>query len=164
MSSSNRHAISHYLTMLLCCFGAAVMSDPALAAQQPVTLTNTLTQIGRYSVVATAPTKGQVDLLSVTAAITVPKEIQTIGGALHWLLQDSGYRLAQETVLTDDVHAMLDLPLPAVHRRFEPMPLITVVALMVGPAFRLVQDPVHRLLAFERCDTTPSHPSIGETL
>jgi type IV pili sensor histidine kinase/response regulator len=102
----------------------------------------TLTQTGRYSVMAAQPTTGQRDLLSVTRAITIPGDIDSVGEAFHWMLRDSGYRLAADAVLS---------PLPAVHRRFEPMPLQTVMGLMIGPAFHLIQDPVHRLIAFERC-------------
>jgi len=41
------------------------------------------------------------------------------------------------------------------------MPLKTVIGLMVGPAFHLVQDPVHRLIAFERCTDASHHTSTG---
>tara|TARA_R110002124_G_scaffold5786_5_gene36308 strand:- start:932 stop:1276 length:345 start_codon:yes stop_codon:yes gene_type:complete len=97
------------------------------------------------------PTAGQRDLLSVTRAITIPGDIESVGEAFHWMLRDSGYRLAADVVLSEEAKAMLELPLPAVHRRFEPMPLQTVMGLMIGPAFHLIQDPVHRLIAFERC-------------
>jgi hypothetical protein len=39
--------------------------------------------------------------------------------AVRWLLRDSGYRLAEQPVLTADAHAMLQLPLPAVHRQVD---------------------------------------------
>ncbi len=97
------------------------------------------------------PTAGQRDLLSVTRAITIPGDIESVGEAFHWMLRDSGYRLAADVVLSEEAKAMLELPLPAVHRRFEPMPLQTVMGLMIGHAFHLIQDPVHRLIAFERC-------------
>ena len=58
---------------------------------------------------------------------------------------------------------MLELPLPAVHRRIEPMPLQTVMGLMIGPAFQLIQDPVHRLIAFERCADGPDPVATGGT-
>jgi type IV pili sensor histidine kinase/response regulator len=132
-----------------------------LAAVQPATSSKSVTQVDRYSVVATGPTAGQRDLLSVTAVISIPSDIESLGDALRWILQDSGYRLAANPVLTEEVRVMLELPLPAVHRRFELMPLKTVMGLMVGPAFYVVQDSVHRLIAFERCGTTPDHSSAG---
>ncbi len=149
---------------MLCGLVVAIMNNTALAAAQPATSNKRVTQIDRYSVTATGPTAGQHDLLAVTVAIAIPNGIESLGDALRWILRDSGYRLAADPVLSEEVRAMLELPLPAVHRRFEPMPLKTVVALIVGPAFHVVQDPVHRLLAFERCYTTPDILSVGGVL
>ena len=158
MSSSKHSAIPQRLTIWLCCTGVAITGHSAWAAQQMNSVKGAQAQIGRYSVIAVAPTAGQQDLLSVTRSITIPNDINTVGDALHWLLRDSGYRLADHAVLSEETIDMLDLPLPNAHRAFEPMPLKTVIGLMVGPAFHLVQDPVHRLIAFERC-TDASHPT-----
>ena len=163
MSSSKHHPMSQLLRILLCCSAAAVMSHSAVAEERPVTAISTLTQIDRYSVIAVRPTAGQRDLLSVTRAITIPGDIESVGEAFHWMLRDSGYRLATDTVLSEEVRAMLELPLPAVNRRFEPMPLQTVLGLMIGPAFHLIQDPVHRLIAFERCADGPDPVATGGT-
>ena len=163
MSSSKHHPMSQLLRILLCCSAAAAMSHSAVAEERPVTAISTLTQIDRYSVIAVRPTAGQRDLLSVTRAITIPGDIESVGEAFHWMLRDSGYRLATDTVLSEEVRAMLELPLPAVHRRFEPMSLQTVLGLMIGPAFHLIQDPVHRLIAFERCADGPDPVATGGT-
>ena len=122
-----------------------------------------MTQIDRYSIVVAAPTAGQSNLLAETSAISIRNDIERLGDALRWLLRDSGYRLADDRVLSDEVHAMLTLPLPATHRQFEAMPLRVVVELIVGPAFHIVQDPVHRLLAFERCGSAPAYSSSAGT-
>ncbi|MBC43815.1 MAG: pili assembly chaperone [Pusillimonas sp.] len=132
-----------------------------MAAERPFTTMSTLTQTGRYSVMAAQPTAGQRDLLSVTRAITIPGDIDSVGEAFHWMLRDSGYRLAADAVLSEEAKAMLALPLPAVHRRFEPMPLQTVMGLVIGPAFHLIQDPVHRLIAFERCSEFSAPNATG---
>ena len=163
MSSSKHHPMSQLLRILLCCSAAAVMSHSAVAEERPVTAISTLTQIDRYSVIAVRPTAGQRDLLSVTRAITIPGDIESVGEAFHWMLRDSGYRLATDGVLSEEAAAMLELPLPAVHRRFEPMPLQTVMGLMIGPTFHLIQDPVHRLIAFERCADGPDPVATGGT-
>jgi|GEM_PF-530896 len=162
MSSSYIRSLPQRLAMLACCLGVVVASKAVFAAEPPVTSSNTVTQIGRYSVVVAGPTAGQLDPLSAKAAISIPNDIESVGNALRWILQDSGYRLAADPVLTEEVQTMLKLPLPAVHRRFEPIPIKTVMALVIGPAFQIVQDPVHRLIAFERCITTPIHSSTGE--
>jgi type IV pili sensor histidine kinase/response regulator len=132
-----------------------------MTAERPVTASTTLTQIGRYSVIAVRPIAGQRDLLSVTRSITIPGDIGSVGEAFHWMLRDSGYRLATDAVLSKEARAMLELPLPDVHRRFDPMPLDTVMGLIIGPAFHLIQDPVHRLIAFERCTDVPDAHATG---
>ena len=151
------------LSMLLCGLAVALANNAVLAATIPPTSNKSVTQIDRYSELATGPTLEQRDLLTVTLAISIPNDIASLGGALRWILRDSGYRLAPDPVLPPEVHAMLKLPLPAAHRRLEPMPLKAVLALMVGPAFHVVQDSVHRLLSFERCNTVQNYsPTQGE--
>lgn len=162
MFSARHQRSPRILPSLLCSFSLTAVSDVALAAAPPERDLGALTQVGRYSVLAAGPTTGQRDLLAATNAIDIPLDVKTVWDALHWLLRDSGYRLAADSVMSGDVKAMLELPLPAVHRRFEPMPLHTVIGLIVGPAFDLVQDPVHRLLAFERCAGTPDSAAMGE--
>ena len=161
MSLSHCPLTPRFLKVLAFWSGLAVVSHSAVAEQQPVASISTLTQIGRYSVIAARPTPGQRDLLSATRAITIPIDISNVGTALHWVLRDSGYRLAADAVLSEEVKAMLALPLPAAHRRFGPMPLKTVLGLMSGPAFQVVQDPVHRLIAFERCADSKNHNATG---
>ena len=161
MSSSKHSANPRRLTMWLCCTGVAIAGQSVWADQQLISAIGAQTQIGRYSVIAVAPTAEQQDLLSVTKSITIADDINTVGDALHWLLRDSGYRLADHAVLSEDAIDMLDLPLPNAHRAFEPMPLKVVIELIVGPAFHLVQDPVHRLIGFERCADVSHHASTG---
>jgi len=161
MSSSKHPATSRRLTVFVCCTVVAFASQSVGAEPQHFSVIGAQTQIGRYSVIAAGPTAGQRDLLSVTRSINVPHDINSVGGALRWLLRDSGYRLADEAILSEEALAMLELPLPNAHRYFEPMPLKAVIGLLVGPAFHLVQDPLHRLVAFERCINVSNPTSTG---
>jgi len=110
-------------------------------------------QVGRYSVIAAVPTKAQVDLLATALTIRFPERIQTLGEAVRYLLQRSGYRLAKVESIGPDTVMLFALPLPAVHRSLGPMTLKDALETLAGPAFNLVQDPVHRLVTFERCST-----------
>ena len=83
--------------------------------------------------------------------VRFPKRIQTLGEAVRYLLQRSGYRLATAEAIGPDTVALFALPLPAVHRSLGPMTLRDALETLAGPAFHLVQDPVHRLITFERC-------------
>ena len=163
MVSLQHHRVPQLLTILLCWSGLVIFSNSALAGQQLSSVVDSHAQVGRYSVIAVRPTAGQQDLLSVARAITIPSNIKRVGDAPDWLLHDSGYRLADDAVLSEEVVAMFDLPLPAAHRQFEPMPLNAVLGQMVGPAFRIVEDTVHRLIAFERCKDASDPMSIGGT-
>ena len=108
-------------------------------------------QVGRYSLLTAAPTKAQIELLATTVAIRFPKRIQTVGEAVRYLLQRSGYRLAAAGSMGPDTVDLFILPLPAVHRSLEPMALRDALKTLAGPGFQLVQDPIHRLITFERC-------------
>ena len=122
-----------------------------------------INKVARYSVVRPSPTPGQTNLLAVSAPLHVPSDINTVGGALEWVIEGSGLRLAAPDRLTDDVKNMLNLPLPNAHRQFQALPLKDVLTLLAGPAFVLVHDPVHRLLAFERCRDNTQRQGLTNT-
>ena len=128
-------------------------------------------QVGRYSVIAAVPTEAQADLLATTLTIRFPVRIQTLGEAVRYLLQRSGYRLAKIDLIEPDTVTLFTLPLPAVHRSLGPMTLRDALETLAGPAFNLVQDPIHRLITFERCSTdrlalqefgTPSEMEVAQ--
>jgi len=108
-------------------------------------------QVGRYSLLAATPTEAQAELLATTMTIRFPERIQTVGESVRYLLQRSGYRLTNAESISPDTGALFALPLPAVHRSLGPMTLRDALETLAGSAFHLVQDPVHRLVTFERC-------------
>lgn len=108
-------------------------------------------QVGRYSLLAATPTEAQAKLLAARMTVRFPGRIQTVGEAVRYLLQRSGYRLASLESIGPDTVTLFALPLPAVHRNLGPMTLRDALATLAGPLFHLVQDPVHRLVSFERC-------------
>ncbi len=154
------------LVMVLAAAGIWIISPPLHAVEM---------QVGRYSVLPARPTVEQADLLSAVVTVRFQEPVRTVGEAVHHLLQDSGYRLAEHhgaslTVLLGlplspgPVHrapprtphgasltVLLGLPLPGVHRNLGPLTLRQALETLAGPVFRLVQDPVHRLVSFELC-------------
>ena len=108
-------------------------------------------QVGRYSLLVATPTEAQAELLATTITVRFPARIQTVGEAVRYLLQRSGYRLATAESIGPDTVALFALPLPAVHRSLGPMTLRRALEMLAGPTFSLVQDPVHRLIAFKGC-------------
>ncbi len=119
-------------------------------------------QVGRYSLHTVTPTEAQLDLLATTVTIQVPKRIQTVGEAIRYLLQRSGYRLAKTEITKPDTVVLFALPLPAVHRNLGPITLRGALETLAGPAFKLVQDRFYRCITFERSSIEkPVGPVVG---
>ena len=108
-------------------------------------------QVGRYATLPALPTQEQVRLLSAIVNVAFPASVVTIGQAVHYLLQPSGYRLSPQGTSEPIREMLLNLPLPEPHRALGTMPLKAALGTLAGPAFRLVEDPVNRLVSFERC-------------
>ena len=131
------------LVFLSAVMGACVAISPQLHAGE--------VQVGRYSTLRAMASVAQADLLSVIITVRFPEHIQTIGAALRYLMQRSGYRLADHRAANFVLADLLALPLPAVHRTLGPIPLSQALETLAGPVYHLVQDPVHRLVSFELC-------------
>ena len=108
--------------------------------------------VARYSTVEPAPSLAQRDPLAAPVVSVLPASVNRIGEAVETLLGPAGYRLASPFAAEAERAELLDLPLPEAHRTLGPLPLRTALAILAGPAFRLVEDPVHRLISFERCE------------
>ena len=111
--------------------------------------------VARYSTIRAVPTVAQQDPLAASVRTTLPPSVVRVGEAIAALLAPSGYRLADVQAAGPDRETLLALPLPESHRDLGPMPLRLALATLAGPAFVLVEDPVHRLVSFERCTSTP---------
>ena len=106
-------------------------------------------QVGRYSTVMPVARPAQADLLQAVVSLRFPEDVTTVGAALHHLLRRSGYRLAEPVDADPRTEILTGQPLPAVHRDLGPITLDRALTTLAGPAWRLVVDPVHRLVGFE---------------
>lgn len=120
-------------------------------AMLPSTLHANELQVGRYSSLEALPTEAQRNLLAVVSTIEFQDEVTTVGEALRTVLVGSGYRLAPLASSAAPLTQLLVLPLPNVHRSLGPMTLAAALQTLVGPTFRLVEDPMHRLIGFDVC-------------
>jgi len=137
----NKHRSAFVISIFL--VGTCLTVAPRLQANE--------VQVGRYLMLSATPTEAQADLLAANIKVQLPKRIHTIGEAIHYLLQRSGFRLAASEAMAPEITVLFDLPLPAVHRSLGPISLRRALETLAGPAFQLVQDPMHRLIAFEPC-------------
>lgn len=109
-------------------------------------------QVGRYSTVRPVAGLAQRDPLAAPVVSALPASVTRIGDAVAILLEPSGYRLSSPLVGDSERAELLNLPLPEAHRVLRPLPLRTALKILAGPTFTLVEDPVHRLISFERCE------------
>jgi len=124
---------------------------PALALAEEVT--EQAIRVGRYSAILPVPTAAQNNPLQTVIEVQFPDPIHTVGDALRHVLQGSGYRLAQVYASDPAMTDLLSQPLPEAHRGLGPLTLEAALTTLTGPTFRLVIDPLHRLLSFEVRET-----------
>ena len=109
-------------------------------------------QVGRYSTMKTLPTEAQQNIFTTVTNIQFDSSITTVGEAMRYLLEDQGIRLAVPKSDEAKVHTLIALPLPQIHRQLGPISLRHALETLAGPVWRLVQDPIHRLVSFELCN------------
>ncbi|MXZ54737.1 MAG: pili assembly chaperone [Gammaproteobacteria bacterium] len=109
-------------------------------------------QVGRYSTMKTLPTEAQQNIFATVTNVQFDSSITTVGEAMRHLLENQGIRLAVPRTQENQVHTLLALPLPQIHRQLGPISLRHALETLAGPVWRLVQDPIHRLVSFELCN------------
>jgi type IV pili sensor histidine kinase/response regulator len=109
--------------------------------------------VARYSTLPLVPSSAQQDPLSEITEQNFDDDIQRIGEALERVLEPTGYRLATDAHADPRRATLLALPLPAVHRHLGPLPRRAMLSVLAGAPWILVEDPLHRLVSFERCTT-----------
>lgn len=128
----------------LACLFVVHFSSLALVAEEEV-------QVGRYSSVQPIPTPAQQDIFLTVSSVEFPDSVKTVGDAFDYVLEEQGYQIAHGSKVDKKMEVLLALPLPKSHRSLGPMTLKSILETLAGPVWFLVQDPIHRLVAFERC-------------
>ncbi len=103
--------------------------------------------IDRYTLQSLHPTSQQQDLMSVVVHIEFPASVATVGDAIDYLLQQSGYSLKGST--SRNLGEMMNKPLPRVHRSIGPTELRMALVTLVGKPWKVVENPLERTIDFE---------------
>ena len=109
-------------------------------------------QIGRYATVRALPTEGQRDVLSMQLTRHFDANVKSVGDAVAAILKEVGYSLSDPATADSRRQRLLQLPLPNTHRQLGPITIRDMLATLAGPGWQLVEDPVDRLVTFDRCD------------
>ncbi len=113
---------------------------------------------GRYTLVSTAPTTEQRDLLAQIIDVSIASSLSpSVQDALHYVLLRSGYSLCPAAA---PVSVLFSRPLPAAHYRLGPIPLRSALQILAGPAWNLTANDVSRSVCFEPQKTDSSALSI----
>jgi len=106
-------------------------------------------QTGRYSAVAAVPTPAQEAPLNAIISVQFPDGVTTVGQAIQRVVAGTGYSLSDILHWDIEVLELFERSLPSVHRNLGPLSVSRALKTLVGPAFHVVIDPVHRLVGFE---------------
>ena len=102
----------------------------------------------RYLSTPLGPETAQADLLKTIVDIHFPDRINTVGGALDYLLNPYGYQL-DEAPYVDEQYSLLVLKLPEPHRYLTSMTLLDAAATLGGKSFQPLINPVKRSVHFQ---------------
>ena len=127
--------------------------DPLVAATAtPPPARPPVAHYSRYTLVEMAPDAAQTDLLQQILDVHIPAtQANSVGDTLRYVLLQSGYRLCNDPV----IRALDEFPLPAGQVHLGPLPLGSILQLLVGRAWELDVDEPNRRICFCRPTDDP---------
>ena len=125
------------ITLTLLVGGKAVAAD-----------TNNRHSISRYTSINTTPELRQSNPLLTVVSFTFPPTVMTVGQAVSYTLDQTGYTLVDAEKLPEQTKIMLALQLPSIQRKFSYVTVQSALRALAGDAFILLVDPVRRQISF----------------
>jgi conjugative transfer region protein (TIGR03748 family) len=105
-------------------------------------------KLNRYTNINTGYSAARTNPLKTVVSIKYPPAIKTVGQAIFYSLDESGYSLSKPENLTAEAKTLLSLPLPRSHRQFKYLSVETILKTLSGEAYSLLVDPVTRKINF----------------
>lgn len=109
-----------------------------------------VTQVNRYATVDNKPLVAQINPLLAVQQVHFPQEVKTVGQAMQWWLQYSGFKLAAQEKQPDSLQKVMNQPLPQIDRNLGPLMVKDGLEVLAGQlVFTLVSDPLLREVNFK---------------
>lgn len=109
-----------------------------------------VTQINRYATVENKPLVAQVNPMLTVQQIHFPQQVVTVGDALTYWIQYSGFKLTNDSQLSSALKTLMAQPLPQVDRNLGPLTIQDGLTVLVGQeVFTLIQNPLTRTVSFK---------------
>ena len=109
-----------------------------------------VTQINRYATVENKPLPAQIHPLLAIQQIHFPQDVKTVGQAIGWWLQYSGFTLASIDKQPASLQVIMRQTLPQVDRNLGPLTVREGLEVLAGQqVFMLVEDPLLRIVNFK---------------
>ena len=108
------------------------------------------TQINRYATVENKPLRAQVNPLLAVQQIHFPQSVQTVGQAMTYWLQYSGFSIAKVDKQPASLQAVMQQRLPQIDRNLGPLTIKDGLEVLAGQeVFTLTQNPLLREVNFK---------------
>lgn len=96
------------------------------------------------------PQKLDVDPLSLYARTVWPEDVTTVGAAVSYLLEPSGYKLALNYPAPSDALRLANGSIPPIAKLHRTMPVVDAIQLLIGLDNYVIVDHRNKLVSFSR--------------
>ena len=109
-----------------------------------------VTEVNRYATVNNKPLAAQINPLLAVQQVHFPQEVKTVGQAITYWLQYSGFSLSKADKQPLSLQAVMQQPLPQIDRHLGPLTVRDGLEILVGQdVFSLTQNPMLREVNFK---------------
>jgi conjugative transfer region protein (TIGR03748 family) len=135
--------MEHRKLLSLVLTSAYLIGGCAVAAED-----NNRHSISRYTSISTTPELRQSNPLLTVVSFSFPPTVTTVGQAVTYTIEQTGYTLVDAERLPEQAKIMLALQLPSIQRKFSYVTVQSALRALAGDAFVLLVDPIRRQISY----------------